>query len=441
MTKTISYPKYPAYKDSGVEWLGEVPAHWRVTSNKYVFELKKDLVGKESDKYELLSLTLKGIIKRDMENPEGKFPSDFDTYQKVEKGDFIFCLFDVEETPRTVGLSPFDGMITGAYTIMQSSRNEDSRYLYYLFFNLDSGKRLKFLYKGLRNTIPKEKFFSLKIPLPPKPEQTAIAHFLDDKTTKIDRAIAQKERLIELLQERKQIIIQEAVTGKTVWSEKEQAFVPLSESGIEVKESGVEWIGEVPAHWEVVRSKYLFNQRKERALKKDIQLSATQAYGVIPQDEYEKKVGRRVVKIQFHLEKRKHVEADDFVISMRSFQGGLERAWSSGCIRSSYVVLKPAVRIDPTFYSYLFKAPRYIRALQATANFIRDGQDLNYDNFSKVDLFTLPVDEQKLIAKFIKSQHTRIYQAITLQQSQIEKLREYKATLIDSAVRGKIKVS
>jgi type I restriction enzyme S subunit len=103
---------YSTYKNSGVEWLGEIPEHWEALSNKYIFKLNKNLVGKKSSDYDLLSLTLNGVIKRDMENPQGKFPAEFDTYQEVKKGDFIFCLFDVEETPRTVGLSDFDGMIT-----------------------------------------------------------------------------------------------------------------------------------------------------------------------------------------------------------------------------------------------------------------------------------------------------------------------------------------
>src|SRR5712691_11891558 len=108
------------------------------------------------------------------------------------------------------------------------------------------------------------------------------------------------------------------------------------------KEPGMPWLGQVPEHWGLARSKRLFSARKDLALPEDVQLSATQAYGVIPQSDFEEKVGRRVVKISMHLEKRRHVEKNDFVISMRSFQGGIERAWASGAIRSSYVVLKPA---------------------------------------------------------------------------------------------------
>ena len=243
--------KYNSYKDSGVKWLGEIPEHWEMLSNKYIFKLKKNQVGKRSSEYELLSLTLKGIIKRDMENPEGKFPAEFDTYQEVKKDDFVFCLFDVEETPRTVGYSGFDGMITGAYTVMETNDKANNRFLYYIYLNLDEKKRLKFLYKGLRNTIPKDSFFSFKTIIPPLSEQQAIADFLDDKTTKIDRAIAIKEKEITLLKERRQILIQELVTGKKVW-DGTQWTKPTK-----TKESGVDWIGEIPADWEVRKLKQI----------------------------------------------------------------------------------------------------------------------------------------------------------------------------------------
>lgn len=141
------------------------------------------------------------------------------------------------------------------------------------------------------------------------------------------------------------------------------------------------------------------------------------------------------------MDKRKHVEKDDFVISMRSFQGGLERAWARGCIRSSYVVLRSLEDVDPAFYGYLLKLPAYIAALQQTASFIRDGQDLNFDNFSQVDLFIPPINEQSEIAKYISAFMDSSDEGIVLLQSQIEKLKEYKTTLINSAVTGKIKIN
>ena len=181
------YNTYPSYKDSDSPWFPSIPEHWKIIANRYIFDMKKSQVGKRSNQYTLLSLTLNGIIKRDMENPSGKFPAEFDTYQEVKKGDFVFCLFDVEETPRTVGLSKFDGMITGAYTVFNNRLAQDANYLYYFFLSLDENKQLKPLYKGLRNTITKENFYSFKTPIPPIKEQTAIANFLDKKNSRNKR--------------------------------------------------------------------------------------------------------------------------------------------------------------------------------------------------------------------------------------------------------------
>lgn len=200
------------------------------------------------------------------------------------------------------------------------------------------------------------------------------------------------------------------------------------------KDSGVEWIGVIPDHWEVRRSKFLFSQSKELARSNDIQLSATQSHGVIPQAEYQDMVGRRVTQIQTNLEKRKHVEIDDFVISMRSFQGGIERAKAVGCIRSSYIILKPGPKIHPAFYAYVLKAPRYIQALQITGHFIRDGQDLNFENFSAVDLFVIPVFEQRAIAAFLDEKCAGVDEAVRIKEQQIALLRERRQILIQHAV-------
>ena len=246
VVNSMSYATYDSYKESGVDWLGEIPSDWDLIPNKHIFKLKNIKVGKKSSEYDLLSLTLKGVIKRDMENPEGKFPAEFDTYQEVKNGNFIFCMFDVQETPRTVGLSKFDGMITGAYTVFDVNENYNRDFLYYFYLNLDLDKRLKPLYRGLRNTIPKEWFLNFKTFVPSFKQQKAIANFLDDKTVQIDQAIALKQQQIEKLGEYKQIVIQNAVT---------KGLNPNAP----MKNSGVDWIGDIPEHWEVISLRYLFN--------------------------------------------------------------------------------------------------------------------------------------------------------------------------------------
>ena len=204
--------KNAEFKDGGVEWLGQIPSHWEILANKYIFKLKRNLVGKRSNKYVLLSLTLDGIVKRDLDKG-GKFPVEFDTYQEVKNGDFVFCLFDIEETPRTIGLSEYDGMITGAYTVFDI-RNISKKYLYYFYLNLDNNKRLKPLYLGLRNTISKENFFSFKTFIPPKFEQEKIVEYIETKTAKIDKLVNLEQEYIKSLKEYKASLIDSIVTGK-----------------------------------------------------------------------------------------------------------------------------------------------------------------------------------------------------------------------------------
>jgi type I restriction enzyme S subunit len=196
----------------------------------------------------------------------------------------------------------------------------------------------------------------------------------------------------------------------------------------------IPWLHALPDHWQVVSSKRLFSVRKELARSDDEQLAATQAYGVILQREYERRVGRRVVQITQNLEKRRHVERDDFVISMRSFEGGLERAWAKGCIRSSYVVLRPGANVHVGFFKHLFKSHNYIQALRATSNFIRDGQDLNMSNFSLVDLPLPPKAEQALIARYLDNVDGQVLRFTRAKKKLIALLNEQKHAIVHRAV-------
>ena len=416
--------RYDSYKDSGVEWLGEVPSHWNLIPNKYIFKLRKNVVGKRSNEYDLLSLSLKGVIKRDMENPEGKFPAEFDTYQEVKEGDFIFCLFDVEETPRTVGLSSYRGMITGAYTIFETN-NVDKKFIYYFYLNLDSDKRLKPLYKGLRNTISKETFFSFNTFILPLSEQQKIAQFLDDKTAKIDQAVDLAEKQIALLKEHKQILIQNAVTRGL------NPDVPL-------KDSGVEWIGQVPEHWEVKKMKFLFKDTSIKNKPDATLLSVTQNRGVIPRNWLEE----RTVMPSGNLETFKFIQKDDFAISLRSFEGGLEICHHDGIISPAYTVLKYDKKfLNNGYYKYLFKCQKFISEIQTSIVGIREGKNISYEEL-KYSFLPIPqIIEQQKIAQFLDEKTAKIDQAIALKTAHIEKLKEYKSVLINDVVTGKVRVS
>jgi len=198
----------------------------------------------------------------------------------------------------------------------------------------------------------------------------------------------------------------------------------------EYKDSGVPWLGPIPAHWDIRAAKRLFAESGERARPDDVQLSATQSHGVIPQAEYERLVGRKVVRILNHLDKRKHVEKDDFVISMRSFQGGLERAFACGAIRSSYVVIKPAQGVQVPYFAHLFKSHPYIQALRATCQFIRDGQDLTFGNFCKVPLPVVPGNEQEAIACYLDDNAAKVRRFGRTRRRLIEVLTEQKRAIV-----------
>ncbi|MBG0941572.1 restriction endonuclease subunit S [Escherichia coli] len=420
-------PKYEVYKDSGVEWLGDIPASWSLLANKHIFRLKKKQVGKRSSEYDLLSLTLRGVIKRDMENPEGKFPAEFDTYQEVQCGDFIFCLFDVEETPRTVGLSPFNGMITGAYTVFELNDNFDNRFLYYFYMNLDAKKMLKPLYRGLRNTIPKDSFLSFKTFVPPHEQQTSIANFLDKKTALIDEAISIKEQQISLLKERKQIIIQQAVT---------QGLDP----NVPMKDSGVDWIGKIPAHWDIVPGFTVFKEGKDSNKGMIESQVLSLSYGNVIIKPEEKLVGlvpESFETYQIALPGDIIIRCTDLQNDKTSLRTGIVR--NKGIITSAYLNLRLKTEHSAEFMHY------FLHALDITKTIYRFGsglrQNLSYKDFKHMRILMPPKAEQIEIVNYINNQVEVTESSIDLIKNKIEKLKEYKTTLINSAVTGKIKIT
>jgi type I restriction enzyme S subunit len=192
----------------------------------------------------------------------------------------------------------------------------------------------------------------------------------------------------------------------------------------EYKDSGVEWIMSVPAHWGIGQSRRIFSQRKDRAYPDDEQLTASQKYGVIPQKEYMALEDQSVMQVSTGAEILKHVEPNDFVISMRSFQGGIEWCGHRGCVSSAYVPLIPSKNVVPGYFRYLFKSIRYIQALQSTSNLVRDGQALRFENFSLVPLPILSYKEQTSIATFLDCETAKLDTLIAKQEKLIERINE-----------------
>ena len=202
----------------------------------------------------------------------------------------------------------------------------------------------------------------------------------------------------------------------------------------EYKNSGHEWVGEIPSHWYVYRSKNIFSERNVKALESDEQLTASQKYGVIPQRLFSELEGQKVMQVILGRDILKKAEVNDFVISMRSFQGGLEFCSYSGAVSSAYVPLYANREIDNRFFKHLFKSVSFISALQNTSNLVRDGQALRYNNFVQLSLPFPSLNEQRTIGAFLDHETARIDALIEEQQRLIELLKEKRQAVISHAV-------
>lgn len=267
---------------------------------------------------------------------------------------------------------------------------------------------------------------NLVVPILPAAEQQTIADFLDHETAEIDEFIADQEELIALLGERRTATITHAVT---------KGLKPDEPT----KDSGVEWLGEVPEHWEVRPSKSVFALRNERERPGDVHLTPSQIHGVMPQYQYMAVTGNRVV-LALAGTTMKHVTKDDFVIHLRSFQGGIEWSNYSGRVSPAYTVLRPRAGVIPAFFRYCLKSRGYIERIASLTDQLRDGQSMRYYDFGKTPLPLPPIDEQKAIASFIDHEIAEIDAVIVEAREAIALSKERRAAVISAAVTGKIDV-
>lgn len=416
---------YPNYSITPLPWLPNIPAHWELVRNKNIFGETKDVVGDDIDAYPLLSLTTKGIILRDMASGKGKFPKDFNTYKIVKPGDMAFCLFDIDETPRTVGLSQYGGMLTGAYTIFHVA-NINPHYAYYYYLSLDNVKAMRPLYSGLRKTINTGTFLSCKLPLPPRPEQNQIVRFLDWKVSAINRLISIKRKQIALLHERQCVHISHIVTHGL-------------HGRVATKNSGVEWIGDIPEHWQAMRCKYLFSERDERSQEGTEQhLSTSQKYGLVPDSQLDE---RRMLSESYAGGKLCY--KDDLVLNrLKAHLGVFALSSQSGVISPDYTVLIPNTeRVLPAFAETVLKSDRCRSELRIRVRGIIEGfWRLYTDDFNTIVLPVPPIEEQAEIMEYIIEFRgkTKKYEDSLTQE--ISTLQEFKARLISDVVTGKIDV-
>ncbi|WP_412972816.1 restriction endonuclease subunit S [Glaciecola sp. MF2-115] len=429
MDALAAMPKYDTYKNSGTDWLVEIPEQWEMKKVFYFFTAKK---GGDAAR---LTKEYCGANEGDFPVYSGQTEND-GVMGKINRYEFDYsangCLFST-----TVGAKA----MTVKYLKSKFSLSQNCMII---VPRIASGINLKYFYYAFqpmfqfyRNQIPDhmqasfrmEDLYQYRTLFPSIDEQTAITNFLDKKTAQIDEAIAIKEKQITLLKERKQIIIQKAVT---------QGLDPE----VPMKDSGVEWIGQVPEHWDVKRLKYVLEESSERSKTGEEPLfMVSQVHGLVVRADYHDKSEVAASNID-----NKIVHKNDLVFNKLKAHLGVffkSNIDFKGLVSPDYAVYRCKAHIvDAKLLELLFRHPSYIEQFIIRATGIVEGLIRLYTG----DLFDIsvpiaPENEQLEILAHIEKQSKTFDQVVGLQQRQIEKLKEYKTTLINSAVTGKIKVA
>ena len=415
---------YPDYSITPLPWLPNIPAHWELVRNKNIFEETKDVVGGDIDVYPLLSLTTKGIILRDMASGKGKFPKDFNTYKIVKPGDMAFCLFDIDETPRTVGLSQYGGMLTGAYTIFHVA-NINPHYAYYYYLSLDNVKAMRPLYSGLRKTINTGTFLSCKLPLPPRPEQDQIVRFLDWKVSQINKLILVKKRQIEKLEELKRSRIGHLIMGQS--------------KDIPQRETAISWVKTIPTHW---REKSLVQFAEEQQIKNIGMIESnllSLSYGKI----ISKDINATDGLLPASFEGYQIVHDGNIVLRLtdlqndhKSLRTGLVK--QTGIITSAYTCLKTRIGILPEYLQLELHVADLCKVFYGMGGGVR--QSIGFKDIRGLLIAIPPINEQHQILELIHKVEIPIDCAIQKSRELITNLEDMKKRLIADAVTGKIDV-
>ena len=436
------FEKYSSYKDSGVEWLGEIPEHWESQKMKYLGKMFAGLTDKKGDDFakEISEDKMPFIpftnvcnnLKIDKNQMQYVKIKPYEKQNKVQKNDIIFLMSS--ETLDDIGkcsihldeeqfyLNSFcKGFRPKTFAV-------NAEFLNYLLQSKTYRNYFALVGRGFtRINIKQEYINDLFTVLPLKEEQTKIASFLDEKTAKIDEVISQKQKLIELLKERKQIVINDAVTKGL-------------DKDVEFVDSGVEWIGKIPKHWEISK---LGTSLKPISIKNRADLpllSVTREQGVILRDVDDKESNHNFIPDD--LSGYKMVEKGQFAMNkMKAWQGSYGISDYTGIVSPAYFIFE-LNGIEPTFFHKAIRSSVYVPFFIKASDGVRIGQwDLSKSRMKEIPFYIPPKEEQIKIVEYIENQTTKIDKAIELQQNYISKLKEYKASLIDSVVTGKVRVA
>lgn len=417
---------YPEYKESGSNWLGKVPWHWEMKPAFGVFVPihERNLGMKEKT---VLSLSYGRIIKKPLEKLHGLVPESFETYQIVNPGDIIIRTTDLQNdhTSLRIGIVEDRGIITSAYLALQLANGVNQKFGYQFLNVWDLTKMIYGYGSGLRQSLGFTNFKRMPVALPSPSEQRAIILFLDWSNKRLDHAIKAKHKVITLLNEQKQTIIQQAVTRGL-------------DPNVKLKPSGIPWLGDIPEHWEVLRSKYIYREIDARSSTgQEIHLSMSQKRGLIPSSQIKEKrlvsesyVGAKLCKI------------GDLVLNrLKAHLGVFALANENGLISPDYTVLRPIREIENRFFEAVYRTPACRVELRQRAKGIVQGfWRLYTDDFYDIRVPVPPVEEQYRIIAQLDFDLLEVNNTISQLEREIELLREYRTRLIADVVTGKIDV-
>ena len=428
---------YPEHKESGVEFIGEIPKAWRLTKLKYVAQIDNSgLWGEEQGMLDIdapvsttAHLTRGGdwLIKQ---MPIRSFSKGDYEYYSGKNGDIIIVKSSGSATNIITGKAGFidnlsKGIVFSNFLMRVKPNREkyDPKLLYYFLTSSITIERIKRMVST--TTYPNlkvEEYISNLIPIPPsKDEQVKIAAFLDHKTGQIDELIRIKQRRIELLQEQRTALINQAVTKGL-------------DPNVEMKPSGVEWIGEIPVHWEVIRNKFIFQQIKDVSYPNLLLLSIG-IRGIIPKSQTDQKDVSSADKSLY-----KRVKIGDIAFNvMTAWKGGIGMSDYEGIVSPAYQVCRPTTKLVSKYFHYLFRTDLY-KAIFDSASYqvVDQRHNLYYDNFKNISAIFPPFSEQAQITNFLDCKTQQLDDLLAAEQRKIELLTEYRQSLISEAVTGKI---
>ena len=408
-------------KDSRLKWIGEIPSSWNVMPNKYLMKKKKVICPVYTGE-DILSLTMKGVIVRDLD-AGGKMPTSFDGYQRLEPGNLLMCLFDIDVTPRCIGLIKQAGLSSPAYSQFELNGMGNAEYYCYYYKMLDNDKTLLHLAKNLRHSLTEDQLGAISVIVPPVQEQKKIADFLDAKCSEIDALSADIQTQIDILEQYKRSVITEAVT---------KGLNP----DVEMKDSGLKWIGKIPSSWNVMPNKYLMKKKKVicPVYKGEDILSLTMK-GVIVRD---LDAGG---KMPTSFDGYQRLEPGNLLMCLFDIDvtprciGLIKKAGLSSPAYSQFELNDMG---DADYYCYYYTMLDNDKTLLHLAKNLR--HSLTEDQLGAISVIVPPVQEQKRIANFLDAKCEEIDKVIATKIEQLALIDKYKKSLIYEYVTGKKEV-